>query len=800
MSARILTIASLVLATAVAASTGALVERVGVLLQSESSATLGADLVLRSNDRLVESVRDRAQELNLATSEEVSVPTLAFNGDESALIGLRAVDTHWPLRGTPVTSPERALPRPPSGSVWVAPALLEQLDMRIGSAIEIGAAVFVVDAVAEDVPGRGNAGFSSLAPQVLINREDLVRAELLTDGARSRWYLYLAGDAGAQRKFREWAESEQLRISAPGEVRPEIGTALRRAENLLDLASLCSLVLLAAVIFLLGRYRYPAWAYETAVLRSLGGARSRIWRGLGWPWARDALLAIMAGAVLAGFGQAGLDLWLLRSQGPTLPPGSVQPYCVAGLASLLIAFLQLPALRQAIATPPAHLLRQSFEREVAIVPVVFWSGSLLLGLGWLVSGDLRVLLTSVGVVLGGGLILAILAAGVLSIMPSRGPLSAIGQMQQRRARVSVQVGSLGLGLSILLLLSGLQQQVIAPWQAQLPVDAPNRFVINIQPHQQRAFAEFLAENDIQSPRLMPMVRGRLLALNGKRVRAEDFDDPETRRWINRDFNLSSAAAIPDDNRIIAGAFWSSDSARYEMSADEYAVERLGLEIGSTLTLDVAGAEYQYTVTSLRQVQWDSMQPNFFLLVPPAVLPEAGASWITSYYQTPEQKAMDRSLVQRFPNLTVLNLERLITEIRQITGRALAALQGVFLFTLLSGALLVVGMLLGELPERRRQVAILRALGIRQARLRQLVVAEFAWLGALAGIGAVIIVQLSLAALAMGVFDMRWQPSVLAMAFPPFIAAFATAAVGWTMLRSAVRSPPGELLRAAAGAS
>jgi len=795
MSARGLTRLCLVLATAIAASTGALSERIELLLRAETASTLGGDLVLRAREAPEARVAEMAQEFGLAVAEEISMPTLAFSGDNSELIGLRVVGANWPLRGHVQTASGTQTGGPAAGSVWIASALADALLLERGDTLEIGSGLFQVSAITDEAPGRGNAGFSSLAPQVLMSRSDLEASGLLVAGARSRWYTYVAGEPGALAQFRDWAETAELRIEEPGEVRPEIGNALSRASRLLQLATLCSLVLLAAVVFLLGRYRHPQWAYETAVLRSIGAGRQHIWRRLGLPWLLDLLVAAAVGVALAAAGQVLLTSIVLRSEGITLPPSSALPFAIAALACIAVAGIQLPQLRRAIATPPALLFRQGEQDQAALATGGLWAAVSVLLISSLVSRDPLVISASVGVVLGGGLILTIAAWSLLRLLPEAGPLTALGQLQRQGWLAAVQVGALGLGLSILLLLGGLQSQIIAPWQAQLPPDAPNRFVINIQPDQREALASTLAARGIRDARLMPMVRGRLVALNGEPVTVDDFDDPETQRWINRDFNLSSAATLPTDNVLRKGRFWQPDSTQQEISADIYAVERLGLEIGSTLTLDIAGADYQYTVSSLREVQWDSMQPNFFLVVPPSALPEAGASWVTSYYQPAELQTLDRELVRQFPNLTLLNLERLISEIRRITGRALAALQLVFSFTLVSGLLLVVSMLLGQLPARRRHIAVLRALGISRQQLRRLTQKEFALLGFIAGVGCVAVVQVSLGLLATQVFDMPWKPQLTGILLPPVVAAVVSALGGWSLLRSATMTPPARLLAA-----
>lgn len=793
--ARALLLLCLALATAVCASTGALTARVETLLVSRSAATLGGDLLLRSSTPFAAELREQVAQAGLDDSLELSLPTVAFAGERSQLINLRGVDAQWPLRGSARTQPAQSSSAPPPGVVWVDERLATALDVGPGAQVQIGRNEFRVGAVLGAHPGQGNAGFSSLAPQALLRSEEIEAAGLLAEGARSRWYLYVAGPPAAIATLRSQAEEQGLRAAAPGEVRPEIGSALQRADRLLTLAALSSLILLAGVVFLLGRYQLPSWEYETAVLRSLGASRRALLRRLAWPWARDSLFAVAAGTALAVGVHALIGLLLARQQQLALPPAPLAPFLVAAAAGLLLSLVLLPHLLRASATPPARVLRQQHDAAShGLLRGLAWTLLCLVGLSLLLSRSLELLLAGLGLTVLGALLIGLLAWGLLRLLPPGPPLSARGQLRQQGAAAGLQAGALGLGISVLLLLAGLQSQVIAPWQAQLPADAPNRFLLNIQPGQRDALDATLREAGIAEPRIMPMVRGRLVALNGEPVSVEDFDDPETQRWINRDFNLSSAATLPTDNRLLEGDFWAPDTTEALMSADVYAVERLGLEPGSTMTLDVAGQQYEYRVTNLREVQWDSLQPNFFLLVPPAALPVEQATWLTSYYLPPAQSALDRELIGRFPNLTILDLDALLLEIRALTGRALFALQWVFGFTLLAGSLLVLTMLLASAPARRHQAAILRALGLARTRLRALTLREFALLGLLAGGGAALAAQLALATLAQRAFQMPWTPDWRLLLLPPALALLLTALLGWLMLRSTTTTPPARLLK------
>lgn len=795
MSHRRLLVLCLSLATVVAASTTSLSDRVYRLLAERTAQTMGADLVIQGREAIDIPAEIAAQLSALTVTPELSQPSMVFSAQAQQLVSLRAVGAKWPLKGAVLDDNGKALPALAPQQAWVEQRLADQLDVTTGDQLEVGRLQLTIAGVIRHYPGRGNAGFASLAPELIMRLDDLPGTGLTQAGARSRHILYASGPASGLEQLRLWAQSAKLKAQRPGELRPELGNALERAKGLLDLASLSSLILLAVVVFLLGRFQLPQWAYQTAVLRSLGATQKKLWTLLAWPWLRDGLAAVVVGAGVAIAVQEVLDLMLPRLD-VALPMWRWEPVVLSMAAGFSLSLALLPSLYQAARTPPTRIFLQSTEDTAPQLSVaLLWTllcvliASRILGIGWVIVG------ASLGVMVLGAALLGLFSMAFLGLL-GRGvaPLSARAQLAAQPVFSATQAASLGLGIAIIGLLAGLQGQIIAPWQSQLPADAPNRFVINIQPQQQREFEDLLAAADIPTPRMMPMVRGRLVGLNGAEVRSEDFSDPDTQRWINRDFNLSSAAQLPSDNQLLQGRFWDADSTALELSVDTYAVERLDLTLGSTLSLDFAGQRRQYTVTSIRDVQWDSLQPNFFLLVPPAALPQDQASWITAYYQPPDKAGLDRKLAQSMPNLTILNLDSLIAEIRQITARALLALQIVFGFTLVSGALLVLVMLRASVPQRRQQSAVLRAMGLSRQRLRGLLLREYALLGLLASVGSVLLAQTCLAVLAQQQFDMAWVPQPALITVPIMAGVALSAALGWWQLRSTTTTPPTRLLQ------
>ncbi|MBI3171727.1 MAG: FtsX-like permease family protein, partial [Hydrocarboniphaga effusa] len=374
----------------------------------------------------------------------------------------------------------------------------------------------------------------------------------------------------------------------------------------------------------------------------------------------------------------------------------------------------------------------------------------------------------------------------------------LGNIARRRASTVAQVVALGLSLLALLLVSVVRQDLLSTWRARLPPDTPNQFLINIQPAQIAPLREFFAQRGYGELRLWPMARGRLTQLNGQPVSAETFTDPETQRWINRDFNLSWTAMLNDDNEITEGQWWGeAGTGQALLSADEYAVERLQLKPGDRLTLDFAGQSIEFTVHNFRTVKWDSFRPNFFLLAPPGVLEDQAATqWLTSFHLAASARGLLRELIKEFPNVTVLDIETLMNQVRSIMDRIVRAVEFIFLFTLAAGLTVLLAAIEGTRGERVREVGLLRALGARSGLITRGLVAEYAVLGLLAGTVAAIAAQAVAWLLAEQVFKIPYGPRPLLWLFGAGAGCVLVTLLGWLSLRGTLKTPPQQVLRSA----
>jgi putative ABC transport system permease protein len=583
--------------------------------------------------------------------------------------------------------------------------------------------------------------------------------------------LLVAGSPQTVAAYRGWMADRLARGESLQDVRdarPELRLALERAERFLGLAALVS-ALLAGVAVAMAARRYAERHLDAAaVLRCLGATQARVTGLFGTQVLLVGLLAGASGAV-AGYGaQAGLAALLADAYPGPLPLPSLKP-ALAGMATGLVtlAGFALPPLLRLREVPPLRVLR----RDLAPLPPRGWAvyGSALLALGALVlwqAADLRL----AGYVVGGAAAtVAVLAGTAYGLVAALRPLrSRVGVSWRfglariaRRARESIlQIVAFGVGLMVLLLLTVVRGELLASWRERIPASAPNYFVINVQPEEVEGLRAYLARQGIAEPTLHPMVRGRLVAIDDRPVGPDDYESARAKRLVEREFNLSWAATTPTDNRIVAGRWWTrpGDSPA-QLSVEEGLAETLGVKLGARLTFQVAGQDVSAPVTSLRAVQWDSFRVNFFVVAPPGVLEGFPATYITSFHLAPERQEVLAGLVRAFPSVTVLDVEALLSRVRDVLEQTALAVQYVFLFALVAGVTVLAAAVQSTLDERRFEVAILRTLGAERKRLVTGLLAEFLTLGALAGLLASVVAAGTGVVLAHSVFGLDYRPGV-----------------------------------------
>lgn len=806
---RVLALALLVAVASVTA-VGFFTDRIGRAVERQASDVLAADLIATSGFELPAELINDIRQRNLQTATHVRFPSVVINErDESQLVAMKAVSDGYPLRGklqlAAIEDPATVLPDsrgvPDRGSVWVDSQLRAALALDKGDTLTLGTADFTVDRILLYEPDRGENAFE-FAPRVMINRADLDAAGLLGEGSRANHTLLMAGDDAEVEAAREFLESTyptEVRVQGVRDGSPQMKRALDRAQRFLGLASVVTVLLAGAAIALAVRHFALKQADASAVMRTLGATRSEV---IVWLCTRLALIALVASAIgitVGWFAQLVLANLLQGWFGLDLPAPGIMPPIIGTLTAFvaLAGFGLLPII-QAGRVNVMRVLQRDYSGMD--------SSALITALLGLVATFLVVLLLSRDALLSAIVVLGVVAmlslfafAGRFMIRVVRtlaGPrfrLSTAG-LQRRSASSIVQLAAFAMGIMALLLIAIVRVDLLSAWEQDLPADAPNVFVLNIQPDQVDGLAAQLDSQGIETTGIHPMVRARLVAHNGEPVVGDGSDERDERR-ARREYNLSYSDTLPQNNKVVAGEWWAEDgSAPPLLSIEQEWAEERGYAIGDTLTFKSAGVESTATIANWREVDWESFQVNFFAVASPAMLEGLPATFVTSFHIDEDFVSATTGWVRQFPGIATLDVGAIITRVKSLMDRASLAVEYVFLFTLLAGFCVLLAAVQSSQGERIRESALLRALGASHQQLREAVIAEFAILGAIAGLLAALFASVIAWSLSRFVFELPFQLNVWLWIIGIVGGAIGIATAGYLATRRVLYTPPVVALR------
>jgi len=799
-------LSALIIAVTATTAISFFTDRLQRAMLNQSSELLGGDLLLSSPRPLDSAWLAQADALGLARDEVLEFPSVVVHGDNLQLAGIKAVHPGYPLRGTlrisgtPYGEQRDTRAVPAAGEAWVEARLLPLLGIAVGDRFELGSLTLSVSRVLAFEPGGGGNLFA-LAPRVLINRADVARAAILQPGSRVSYQYFFAGREAALQRYKKWLRPQlepSHRLIDVREGRPTVGAALDRAEQYLGLASLVA-VLLAGVAIAMGARRYSERHFDmSAVMRCLGAGQNDIlalfvpqllWLGI---------LGGLLGVVLGYLVQFGL-FYLLRGLLPTeLPAPGMMPVFIGFLTGItVLAGFALPPVLRLREVPALRVLR----RELAPMPLRGWLvyGAALSAMGflmWRYTGSAALTLSVMG-----GAIAALALLGTVAfalLRASRSLHRGVGVAWRyglnnlwRRPMLSVsQILAFGMTLMAMALIALVRGDLLSTWQTQLPAEAPNNFVVNVLPHKVAAFHAFIAEHHIKSAELYPMVRGRLARINGEPMRKRIQPGDNGSGAVRRELNLTWSDTLPADNTLTAGKWFGvQDRGKPLVSVEARLAERLGIKLGDELSFSFGSGELSVQVASLRTVQWDSFRPNFFMIFPPGVLDPYPATYMTSFYLPPQRKGELAQMIRQFPAVTVIDLDRLMAQVRRILEQVTLAVEYVLVFVLLAGFAVLYAALQASLDERLYEGALLRTLGASRAQLRSGHLAEYALLGALAGLLAAGGAELIAFILYRQVFHLEYSIKWWLWAALPPLGALLIGAAGFIGTRRVVQRSP-----------
>jgi len=773
-----LTVLGIALVIAVTSLTAVafLTDRVGHAVELRAAESLAADLRLGSSQPLPEQYIEMGEQAGLQTASMLIMPSVVFEGDRSTLSSIRATTAGYPLRGQLKTAPRllaeaietEEIPAP--GEAWASTRLLARLGADTGSVVTVGKANLKVTKVLDFRPDQGWR-FVDLAPTLLINMDDLEGTGLIQPGSRVSYRNLFAGPRTDIAVFKTKLEplltaGEQLRDIADSD--PQMRSAMDRAGRFLNLASLVS-VLLSAVAVAMAARRYAIRHRDRiALLKCLGSQQAFILRLNLIQLVMLTLLGAAAGIVLGFIAQQGLA-WvasdLIVQELPAAGPSPVFLGLVTALF-ILVGFA-LPDLIQMGKTPVLRVLRHDVEPPPMRYGISYVAGAVavLALLQWMVR-DLKLVLAIAGgtigtfVVLGFAGWLLVKATGRFRGVAGVAWRYGLANLNRRGRESVIQVVAFGLGLMVLMLLTLVRNDLMDTWRDSLPVDAPNQFMINIQPHEVPEMQQYLASQNMDVPEFAPLVRARMTTINGQDVNQITFEDPRGERWAKRESNLSFGDNIQTGNQLIEGEWWQPGTEAQEVSVELDFGRELGVKLGDELGFDIAGEPVTATVTSFRSVEWDTFQPNFFMFFSSSTLTGYPATYITALYVKDEDDSKLLELMRQFPSVTVIDLEASLAQVRDVMDKASLAVQAVFLFTLFAGLAVLWAAVQSSLDERSFDSAILRTLGASRGRVLAGVVVEFLAIGLLAGLLASTGAGLAAWYLAVNVYELEYHFSPL----------------------------------------
>ena len=826
-----------------------LADRMNAGLLRDAGQLLGGDAVVVSDQPTPNAFIKQAKNLGLETVTTLSFPTMArgetsgegSSAGKSRLIALKVVDDGYPLRGqlkyattvantvgsesahaaqgnkkpitqeTKTTSKKKShlqkIPQP--GEVWAEASALDALGLQVGAHLWLGDKRLTVGGVLLQEPDRG-AGFMNFAPRVMMHRADLDATGLVQPASRITWRFAVVGEPETVERFVTWAQEHVklpqvrgVRVESLSTGRPEMRQTLDRAGKFLNLVALLAALLSAVAVALAARSFASKHLDDCAMLRVLGLRQKQIAMSYCGEFVCVGLFASVIGLLL-GFCVHFVFVQLLAGLVETALPAATWWPVVYGLATgltLLLAF-GLPPVLQLASVPALRVMRREVGEPKAVTWVVSAMG--LLGFAVLLvvaSRDLKLGLMVVGGFAGAVLVFAGMAWLAVKLLRScvtegKSPawlMLATRQISARPAYAMVQVSALAVGLLALALLVLLRTDLISSWRNATPANAPNRFVINIQPAQSQAFLDTLKQANVSNFDWYPMMRGRLVAVNSQGVSAEDYAEERAKRFVDREFNLTYSDTLPVNNPIVAGE-WQPEEPN-AMSVDELLAKTLGLKLGDVLRFDIAGLLYESRITSIRHVDWSSMRVNFFVIIPRGQMDDVPTTYIAAF-RAPDIQGFDNNLLKQFPNVTNVDMGAALKQVQGVLEQVVGAVEFLFLFTLATGLVVLFAAVTATREERAREYAVLRALGASNRLLAQVQRAELAGVGALAGFLATSVAVAMGWGLARYAFEFSWSPSPWVPLIGAVVGALLALAAGWWGLREVLNRPVVQTLRQA----
>ncbi|WP_257274791.1 ABC transporter permease [Endozoicomonas sp. SESOKO4] len=802
---------SLLMAVSVSTAIAIFSDRLQLSLGRQVAEVMGADLVISSPTKLSEEVSQTIASQPVEQATVLEFPSVVMAGDQMQLVSAKAVSSNYPLRGQmraadqPFAPDEVTEDTPDEGEVWLEPRLFPLLGVEVGDTLILGESEFKVARAITLETDRGG-GFYSLSPRLMFNINDLDATGIIQPGSRVHWKTLIAGEEHQLTGFKNKIEpllSDSEKLNLAEDDREDLRSSVVLLRQFLGLGSIAAM-LLAGIAVAMSSRRFAERRFDgIAVMRCMGAQQNQLMQIFIGELLLMAILVALPGVFIGWLLQTGVVKLLAGVLPVWLPEAGSMPMVLGGLTGIitLIGFGLAPLLRLREVTPLRVLRRELTPSAAGVWSVYGLSLLSMLLLLWYHTGQF---LMTAGIILGVGTVISIIMlavkVGLASVHRrlSEQPVPmvwrlGVKRLLQEQGQTSAQLIAFTLTFMAMALVLLVRTDLLQRWQQQLPEKTPNYFAINIQPAEVEPFQNFLQSNDIEGTSLYPMVRGRLIEINGQPAKEAVSEKQRDHNSLHRELNMTWSDQPVSEAEIVAGDWWQPGDTG-EISIEKSIVEHLGVNLGDELSFMIAGTKLTAEVTSIREVQWESFQPNFYMVLPETSLKGLPATWLNSFYLPPDDRLVLNELVRQFPTISLLDMDAVISQVQMMLEQSVLAVEAMLLALLLAGLLVLASAVEASLDTRLREGALIRSLGGSRKQLVIMQTGEFFIMGAFSGVIAVLGTELCSVWLNVQVFELSWQPAIWLWFTLPIISALLIGLSGWLGIRRVIRQPPGAVLK------
>ena len=801
---------ALIIAVTSMTSIGLFIKRIDNVMLDQSGEFLGANLILQGPREISAETIEHAHKLDLKTSDSISFSSVIVANNQFHLSHVKAVDENYPLLSHIKTSTDLYANEiirnsgPAVGEAWLVPRLFSLLNIKLGDVIELGERQLTVSAVLKYDPGQ-TFSFMSIAPKLIMNINDVQSTGIIQPGSRLTYTLGITGDATNRNSFEKWLKpklNSSQKLMGGTEGSEAVNSAMDKGKQYLSLASMLS-VMLSGIAIAIAANRYGERHYnQAALMRCMGAQQKSIIRIF---TSQLFILGVIASGIGCLFGYASQQIIasLLKDFFQTpLPAAELFPLLSGFISGLITLFgFSLPSLLRLQSIPPLKVLRD----DLTPLPLSLWfiyglAITSIIGVMWWQSGELKltlmVLLGSIACSTALFIISSLIVVISKSVLPGLSGPWKIGLQQiiRHKNQNKLQMLSLGLSLMILMLIFLIRNDLMTRWQNQLPEQAPNHFIFNIQNNEVTSITDFLLTNNIKTEGIYPMVRGRIIKINGEDILTTS-EHSKLDSSLKRELNLSWSNNVQENNQVISGTWWDKDSLEKPyISIEKGLARRLKVNIGDSLTFKVAEQEISASILNIRSVQWDSFQPNFYVIFPDGIINQFPVTYISSFYLSRENKQLLNTMIKHFPTITVLEIDDLMNQVKAIMQQVSSTIGYVMLFVLLAGIVVLAAAMQSSMEQRIQSAIIMRTLGAKKSFLQRSYLTEFALLGYLSGLLAVIGTEIVSYFLYTQIFDLNFELHFMLWIYGPLFSSLLIVLFSYLYMGSVTKLSPTKILR------